>query len=103
MKVLIIGSSGQLGRATIKHLKNHHYQVYGIDMIASPTTDELIDITDKEGVTAVCQGFDAIIHTTAVHGKHYELGYPREAFVQTNITGTLNLLNACIKNNIKQF
>jgi UDP-glucose 4-epimerase len=51
----------------------------------------------------ICKGFDAIIHTAAVHGKHYELGYPRDAFVATNITGTLNLLNACIKHNIKQF
>jgi UDP-glucose 4-epimerase len=103
MKVLVTGSSGQLGKATVKHLKNHHYKVYGIDIIASATTDERIDITHKESLTAVCQGFDAIIHTAAVHGKHYELGYPREAFVKTNISGTLNLLNACIKHNIKQF
>ncbi|MES2808549.1 MAG: NAD(P)-dependent oxidoreductase [Bacteroidota bacterium] len=103
MKVLVTGSSGQLGSATVKHLKKHHYNVYGIDIIPSPTTDEVIDITNKDSVIATCAGFDAIIHTAAVHGKHYELGYPRQAFVDTNITGTLNLLNACVKHNIKQF
>jgi UDP-glucose 4-epimerase len=103
MKILITGASGQLGSATVKHLKKHHYTVYGIDVITSPTTDELVDITNQDSVTSVCRGFDAIIHTAAVHGKHYELGYPREAFIATNIAGTLYLLNACIKHNIKQF
>lgn len=100
MKILVTGSSGQLGSATVKHLKNLHYIVYGIDINPSATTDELVDITNTDSVMTICKGFDAIIHTAAVHGKHYELGYPRQAFIDTNITGTLNLLNACVKNGI---
>jgi UDP-glucose 4-epimerase len=102
MKILVTGSSGQLGSATIKHLKNLQYIVYGIDIIPSATTDELVDITIADSVMAVCNGFDAVIHTAALHGKHYELAYPRQAFINTNITGTLNLLNGCVKNGINR-
>jgi len=103
MKILVTGSSGQLGSVTVKHLKAYHHTVYGIDIIPSDTTDELVDIADTDAITAVCRNFDAIIHTAALHGKHYELGYPRSAFIKTNIDGTLNLLNACIKNSILRF
>src|SRR6201991_4599951 len=103
MKVLVTGASGHLGSATVNHLKAHGHHVYGIDVITSATTHELIDIKDKLSVDKVTAGFDAIIHTAALHGKHYELNYPREAFIESNITGTLNLLNACIKNNVSRF
>jgi nucleoside-diphosphate-sugar epimerase len=103
MKVLVTGSSGQLGSATVNHLKMYGHDVYGIDVIPSATTDELIDIKDIAGVEKVTCGFDAIIHTAAVHGKHYELNYPREVFIETNIMGTLHLLNACVKNGVNQF
>jgi UDP-glucose 4-epimerase len=103
MKVLITGSSGQLGSATVNHLKKHGHVVYGIDLIPAGTTDELIDVTNIDSVIMACRGFDAIIHTAALHGKHYELGYARDAFINTNITGTLNLLQACAKNGITKF
>ncbi|MFD2872335.1 NAD-dependent epimerase/dehydratase family protein [Mucilaginibacter ximonensis] len=103
MKILVTGSSGQLGSVTVNHLKKHGHMVYGIDIATADTTDELLDIADKDKVLAVYKGFDAIIHTAALHGKHYELGFSREAFVYNNITGTLNLLNACAQNGIKKF
>lgn len=102
MKVLVTGSSGQLGKVTVAHLRAHGQQVTGIDIVPSATTDELIDLRDPAGVEKVSIGFDAVIHTAAIHGKHYELNYPREAFIHTNILGTLNLLNACVKNGISK-
>ena len=103
MKILVTGSSGQLGSVTAKLLKTYGHTIYGIDIIPSVTTDELIDLKNKEAVIAARHGYDAIIHTAAIHGKHYELNYPREAFINTNIIGTLNLLSACIKNGISKF
>ena len=103
MKVLVTGSSGQLGSAIVKHLKAFGHHVTGIDLIPSATTDNIIDIKNKSETESLCRGFDAIIHTAAVHGKHYELNYPREAFIQTNIIGTLNLLNACVKHGVNRF
>ena len=103
MKVLVTGASGQLGSATVAHLRGYGHKVTGIDVMPSATTHQILDIKDKEAVEAATRGFDAIIHTAALHGKHYELNYPREAFIQTNIIGTLNLLNACVTNGIKKF
>ncbi|MDN3582271.1 NAD-dependent epimerase/dehydratase family protein [Mucilaginibacter flavus] len=103
MNILVTGSSGRLGSCTVNHLRAYGHRVFGIDVIASDTTDKLIDIANKQVVEDVCNGFQAIIHTAALHGKHYDLAYPRDAFIDVNIKGTLNLLNACIKNRVKQF
>lgn len=102
-KVLITGSSGQLGRELVKLLKGKNYDVVGIDIVVSPTTDKLIDIRNSDAVNQIVGGVDAIIHTAAIHGKHYELNYPKEEFIRTNINGTYNLLNACVLNGVKKF
>jgi UDP-glucose 4-epimerase len=102
-KVLITGSSGQLGRELVKLLKGRNYDVIGIDMVISSTTDKQIDIRNADEINKITIGVDAIIHTAAIHGKHYELDYPREEFIKTNIGGTLNLLNACVLNGVKKF
>ncbi|TFF38439.1 NAD-dependent epimerase/dehydratase family protein [Mucilaginibacter psychrotolerans] len=103
MNVLVTGSSGQLGSATVRQLKAYGHQVAGIDLIPADTTNALIDIQDKAAVASAVKGFDAIIHTAALHGKHYELGYPREPFIQANILGTLNLLEACVAQGVSKF
>lgn len=102
-KVLITGSSGQLGRELVKLLKGKNYDVIGIDIVVSPKTDKLIDIRNSDAVNQIVAGVDAIIHTAAIHGKHYELNYSREEFIRTNINGTYNLLNACVLNGVKKF
>jgi UDP-glucose 4-epimerase len=102
-KILVTGSSGQLGSVIVKQLKLKHYQTVGIDIVSGETTDFLIDIRDKQQINEVINGIDAIIHTAALHGKHYELMFPREAFIATNINGTFNLLNTCVENGINKF
>lgn len=102
MRVLVTGSSGRLGAVTVKHLRAHGHDVTGIDVVPAETTDEQIDILNKEAILAITKNIDAIIHAAAIHGKHYELNYPREAFIDVNIYGTLNLLNACIANGVSK-
>jgi nucleoside-diphosphate-sugar epimerase len=102
-KILVTGSSGQLGREIVKQLKLRDYEVLGIDVVESDTTNKLINIRNKEQVKNITIGMDAIIHTAAIHGKHYELKYPREEFIETNINGTFNLLRACVENGVKKF
>jgi UDP-glucose 4-epimerase len=102
-KILVTGSSGQLGSELVNQLKSRNYSVLGIDVVESQTTDRLIDIRNVEQINELTIGFDAIIHTAAIHGKHYELKYPRQEFISTNINGTFNLLNACVLNGIKKF
>jgi nucleoside-diphosphate-sugar epimerase len=102
-KILVTGSSGQLGRELVKQLKERNYIVIGLDIEKASTTDLVIDICNAEQINEITVGIDAIIHTAALHGKHYELKYPREEFIKVNINGTFNLLNACVLNGIKKF
>jgi nucleoside-diphosphate-sugar epimerase len=102
-KILVTGSSGQLGREIAGQLRAKAYDVVGVDIIPSPTTDALLDVRNKAQVLAATQSVDAIIHTAAVHGKQYALGYPRQAFTTTNIDGTLHLLEACAAHGIRKF
>lgn len=103
MKILVTGASGRLGSVTVHHLRSLGYNVTGIDLIEHSSTDELIDILDLDAIERISRGADAMVHTAALHGKHYDLNYSREAFIDVNIKGTLNLLNAAVKNGVKKF
>ncbi|WDF54064.1 NAD-dependent epimerase/dehydratase family protein [Mucilaginibacter sp. KACC 22063] len=103
MKVLVTGSAGKLGKAVVEKLKSINYSVTGVDLLPSPTTDLVLDIKNRGNLNNAYKNMDAVIHTAATHGKHYDLNYSREEFIDTNIYGTLNLLNASVKHNVKQF
>lgn len=103
MKVLVTGSAGKLGKAVMQKLAATNIEAVGADIVPGPTTNLLLDVTHKDHVLTACAGVNAIIHTAAIHGRHYDLNYPREAFIDTNIYGTLNLLNASVKCGVKQF
>ena len=87
----------------MQRLRSAGLTAIGADLIESPYTDVILDIKDKAAVLNVFEQFSAVIHTAAIHGKHYDLEYPREAFIDTNIYGTLNLLNASVQYGIKHF
>jgi UDP-glucose 4-epimerase len=99
-KILVTGSAGQLGSEIVRQLQTLDYQVIGIDVLEADTTHEIVDIRHAGQVFEIAQSLDTIIHTAALHGKQYEMGYPREEFIRTNIDGTFNLLKACAKNGI---
>jgi nucleoside-diphosphate-sugar epimerase len=102
-KILVTGSSGQLGQEVVRQLREYGYQATGLDTLPADTTDLLVDICDAEAIGNVLQGMDAVVHSAAIHGKHYALGYPREAFIDTNIGGTFNLLRACVQHGVGKF
>jgi UDP-glucose 4-epimerase len=59
-------------------------------------TDLLGSVADRRVVDqAFAQGVDAVIHTGALH-KPDIARYPAQAFVDVNVTGTLNLLEAAV-------
>lgn len=102
MKILVTGSSGLLGREIVKQLKVKKYDVIGVDIVMAETTDRILDIQNVQEIEAITKGVEVIIHTAALHGKHYEQEYPRESFIRTNIDGTFNLLQSCVKNNVRK-
>lgn len=103
MRILVTGSSGKLGSVTVRNLRWAGHDVTGVDLLESDTTDHFLDVQRTEAVIEFTSGYEAIIHTAALHGRHMDLNYSRQSFIDTNITGTLNLLNACVKNGIKRF
>ena len=101
--ILVTGSAGRLGREIVRLLRRHGYPVLGADLVAAPTTDVVLDIRDAAAVAAAVQAAGAVIHTAALHGRHYDLHVPRLEFVRTNVEGTLHLLNACVAHGLRKF
>ena len=95
MKVLITGSSGWLCRTLMPLLKDRGHDVTGLDVVEGPHTDIVGSVADRILVDRVCdaQPFDAVVHAGALH-KPDIARYPAQAFVDVNVTGTLNLLEA---------
>ena len=102
MKILVTGSSGHLGEALARTLQGTKHQVLGLDRRASPLTGSVGTITDRDFVRQCVQGVDAVIHTATLHKPHVAT-HARQDFVDTNITGTLNLLEEALSAGVSSF
>lgn len=91
MKILVTGSSGHLGEALMRRLRHSTHDAVGIDVLASPFTHHAGSIADRAFVARCMRGVDAVLHTATLHKPHVAT-HSRQDFVDTNITGTLNLL-----------
>ena len=91
MTILVTGSSGHLGEALVRSLRDLAHQVVGLDTVASPFTTNLGSITDRQVVRECVRGADTVIHAATLHKPHVAT-HARQDFVDTNITGTLTLL-----------
>ena len=90
-KVLVTGSAGHLGDALARVLRGHGYEVVGLDLLASPSTTVVGSITERALVRDCLSGVNAVLHTATLHKPHVG-SHGRQAFVDTNVTGTLVLL-----------
>lgn len=91
MKILVTGSAGHLGEALMRSLPALGHQVLGVDIQASAWTQAVGSIVDRAFVRACMRGVDAVLHTATLHKPHVAT-HSRQEFVDTNISGTLNLL-----------
>ena len=85
------GSAGHLGEALVRTLRHTAYEAVGLDLVASPFTDHVGSIADRSHVQRSMQGVDAVLHTASLHKPHI-VTHNKQAFIDANITGTLNLL-----------
>jgi nucleoside-diphosphate-sugar epimerase len=83
-------------------LQNTSHEVVGLDRTPSPFTARVGTITDRDFVRRCMVGVDAVIHTATLHKPHVAT-HTREDFVDTNITGTLNLLEAAVSVGVSSF
>jgi nucleoside-diphosphate-sugar epimerase len=102
MKVLVTGSAGHLGEALVRTLKNMNYEVVGIDILTTPFTTHTGSITDRDFVKHCMQGVKIVLHTATLHKPHVATHTPQQ-FVDTNITGTLNLLQEAVAAGVDSF
>lgn len=94
MHVLLTGSSGWLGRFLAPRLRAAGHAVTGLDVAPGRDTDIVGSVADRATVDrAFAEGVEAVIHGGALH-KPDIARYPAQAFIDVNVTGTLNLLEA---------
>ncbi len=113
--VLITGGTGFLGRALVREILNynpssvrifsrdevkHHYvqQEFG----SHPKIRHLIgDVRDYSRLQRALENVDIVIHAAALKRLDI-LEYNVAESINTNIIGTLNVVNACLANNVER-
>lgn len=114
MKILVTGAAGFIGYHTTKKLLARGDEVVGLDNL-NPYYDvnlkksrlQLLedadrfrfvplDVANKAGVEGLFQtgGFDRVVHLAAQAGVRYSLEHPH-AYLDSNLTGFLNILEGC--------
>jgi nucleoside-diphosphate-sugar epimerase len=95
LRVLLTGSSGWLGRHLAPRLRDEGHQVVGLDVAPGAETQVIGSVADRSLIerSFAEHRIEAVIHGAALH-KPDIARYPAQAFVDVNVTGTLNLLEA---------
>lgn len=115
-KILVIGGAGFIGSFVVSELlKNDVGEVIIFDNFTRGKSENMAntlkdprcslypnggDVRDVDILNDAMQGCDAVIHLAAMWLLHCK-DFPRTAF-HVNIEGTFNVLEACVKNNIKR-
>jgi UDP-glucuronate 4-epimerase len=120
VKVLVTGAAGFIGSHVSHRLMDRGDQVVGLDNLNDyydPTLKEArlarltpkagfrfakLDLADGAGMSALfkAERFDRVVHLAAQAGVRYSLENP-QAYVDSNITGTLNVLEGCRHNGVQ--
>ena len=116
MNILVTGGTGYIGSHTVVELINHGYDVTIIDNLYNSKEDVLdkiekitgkrpkfynADIRNKEEIDKVVSNdkFDACIHFAGLKAVGESVEKPMLYF-DNNVSGSLNLYNSLIKNNV---
>lgn len=102
MTVLVTGSSGHLGEAICRTLNVLGIHCIGIDIIQSAFTKHIGSIQDRTFIHSIMKDIDYVLNVATLHKPHV-VTHSKYNFVETNITGTLNLLEEAKLNNVKGF
>lgn len=102
MRILVTGSAGHLGEALMRTLRVSEHGVVGLDQNASAFTRRVGSINDRAFVRECLRGVEAVLHTATLHKPHIP-SHSRQDFLDTNITGTLNMLEEAASAGVKSF
>ncbi len=96
MTVLVTGSAGHLGEGLMRTLRAAGTPVRGLDIKPSAFTDVVGSITDRAVVSEAMSGITGVLHSATLHKPHVAT-HPAQGFIDTNVTGTLVLLEAALE------
>lgn len=91
-----------MGEALVRTLRERNPEVIGADIVPSDFTNEVGSIVDRFFVKRCMESVNAVIHTATLHKPHV-ITHSRQSFVDTNITGTLNLLEEAARAGVGSF
>jgi len=100
--LLVTGSAGHLGEALMRTLRERGTAARGLDIVATPFTDVVGSITDRAVVRAAMAGVTGVLHAATLHKPHVA-SHARQDFVDTNVTGTLHLLEEAAAADVRAF
>lgn len=111
-RVLVTGSAGFIGSHICDHLKKNEHWVYGIDDLSGGFLENTISannftkmsICDVESIEQVFANadIDYVIHAAAYAAEGLS-HFIRRYNYETNVVGSINLINAAVKYKIKGF
>lgn len=102
MTILVTGSAGHLGETLIRVLREQGRDAAGLDILPSRFTEVEGSITDRGLVREAISRARVVIHTATLHKPHVG-SHGRQAFVDTNVTGTLTLLEEAVAADVESF
>jgi UDP-glucose 4-epimerase len=102
MKILVTGSSGHLGEALVRSLLEAGHEVIGLDIKKSAFTNLVGSVLDREVVHKCMRGVQLVYHAATLHKPHVAT-HSMQAFVDTNVSGTLALLQIAKANAVGAF
>jgi nucleoside-diphosphate-sugar epimerase len=95
VSVLVTGSAGHLGEALVRTMRDAGREVAGLDVVPSAHTTHVGSVVDRACVRSAMAGVSTVFHAATLHKPHVAT-HTRREFIDTNVTGTLNLLEeAC--------
>ena len=86
----------------MRTLRASQIEVVGVDIVDSPFTDVCGSIAERSLVERAMGGVTAVLHAATLHKPHVA-SHGRQAFIDTNVTGTLNLLEAAVAQRVQAF
>lgn len=99
-KVVVTGGTGKAGRAVIKDLLAHGYEVLSVDVLTPPepprqrlTPFLKADLTELGQVIEVLSGYDAVIHLAAIPAPGIQT---EEVTFRNNTLSTYNIFSAAV-------
>jgi len=102
MKILVTGSAGHLGEALVRTFRERGIDVIGLDIKESAFTNVVGSVHDRAIVSTCMPGVEVVYHTATLHKPHVAT-HSMQDFVDTNVSGTLVLLEEARNNSVSAF